>query len=139
MVNKQIIQFDDEGQPLYSSGQSTKYISENRNLDICVSDISANAVVVVNQTGKLRFKYKGRTFRTETIYPRGITTDSQSRILIADSISHRIHILNQNGQFLCCLYDSHEQRPFCLCLDTRDNLFVADMKTAVVKKIRYII
>ncbi|XP_061194044.1 tripartite motif-containing protein 2-like [Saccostrea echinata] len=135
-IEKQIIQFDDKGKPLYSSGTHNRYVNENRNLDICVSDSGAGAVVVVNQAGKLRFRYTGHTQKNRPYFPQGITTDSWGHILTSDYDNHCVHIIDQDGQFLHYI-DCGMHYPLGLCTDTNDNLFVAQCQINQVMKIKY--
>ncbi|XP_062608631.1 uncharacterized protein LOC134270426 [Saccostrea cucullata] len=105
------------------------YITENRNLDICISDHGAGAVVVVNQAGELRFRYTGHTpaLKNKPFDPRGITTDSQSHILIDDIKNHCVHVIDHNGEFLryvvCGL-----SFPWGLCTEENDLLLVAQYR-----------
>ncbi|XP_078341332.1 uncharacterized protein LOC111109963 [Crassostrea virginica] len=146
-TEKQNIQWDDQGQPLYSSG-NIKYISENTNLDICVADCEAQAVVVVSSAGKLRFRYTGQPSSSTTkspsattvqlFIPYGIATDSQGRILTADHGELCIHITDNNGQFLRFIEICGVNHPWGLCVDSRDNLYLFQRRPgSKIKKIAY--
>lgn len=137
-IEKQTIQYEENGKPLYSVNDNAKYLTENKNLDICVADYVAGAVVVVNQAGKLRFRYTGHPtlLMRKPFLPLGITTNSQSQILISDFNSHYIHILDHEGQLL--RYIENMPNSFGLCVDKHDNLFVAEYFNGNVKVIRYL-
>ncbi|XP_062595049.1 E3 ubiquitin-protein ligase TRIM45-like [Saccostrea cucullata] len=135
---QETFKFDNTGKPLYSSGYFTKYISENRNLDICVADILARAVVVVNQIGNLRFRHTGHSPTAKRYFePVGVTTDSQSQILTSDRFNSCIHILDRDGQFLSYIENCELYHPWGLCVNTKDHLFVAESDSERVKQIKY--
>lgn len=136
-TEKQCIQNDENGKAFFSPDDS-KYLAVNRNQDICVADYRAKRVVVITATGKLRFTYTGSTPNTiESFDPVGITTDSLCRILIADGHCHYIHIIDQEGQFLRYIDNLNLRGPWGLCIDTNDNLFVAECDLGKIEKIQY--
>ena len=136
-IEKQSIHLDNQGKPLYTSEGDMKYLSENRNLDICVADGGAGAVVVVNAAGKLRFRYTGSPFSIQESFDLyGIATDSRGNILISDQFDI-IHIIDEDGHFLRFIDNCGLQYPWALCLDSRDNLFVTEFYDGKVKTIQY--
>ena len=132
-----------QGHPLYSNrkslkwSSSIKYLCQNGNLDICVADGGANAIVVVSAAGKLRFRYTGSPSNPyEEFFPCYITTDSENRILISETEKSQIHLVDQDGNFLRLFDNCGLQGVTELCVDSRDNLFVVEQTTGKVKKIQ---
>nr|XP_034332754.1 uncharacterized protein LOC117691245 [Crassostrea gigas] len=90
----QTIQHDDTGQGLY---RKPKYITENSNGDVVVSDF--NVVVVTERGGRHRFSYTGHPSGSG-LFPQGICTDALSHILVCDYQTSTVHMIDKDGQFL---------------------------------------
>ncbi|XP_062599282.1 uncharacterized protein LOC134260749 [Saccostrea cucullata] len=130
----QNFQKDKKGQNMYSEPH---YIVENINGDICVSDYDKKAVVVVNKSGQHRFSYRGQKAR---IWPAGICTDVLSHILVCDSMSNTVHLLNQDGQFLSLLLTPQQAitNPRSVCVDDENNFYVGQWNTNIVTVFKYL-
>uniref|UniRef100_K1PKS0 Severin n=1 Tax=Magallana gigas TaxID=29159 RepID=K1PKS0_MAGGI len=70
------------------------YITENINGDVCVSDWSNQAVVVMDKSSQHRFSYTGQWSGFE---PYGICTDVLGHILVCDIYSNTVHLLDQDA------------------------------------------
>jgi hypothetical protein len=127
----QIMQRDGKGQELYSDPH---YITENTNSDVCVSDNKKRAVVVVNQSGQHRFSYTGQG---SLFYPNGICTDVLGHILVCDSYSETVYLLDLDGQFLSLLLTEQHGvfGPISVRVDDENNLYVGQhINTVTVYK-----
>lgn len=89
---KQSIYQNREGRVLYGY---PRYIAENTNKDIVVSDVKRGRIVVTNHKGEFRFVLSVND-------PRGICTDRLSRILVC-RYTNDILVLDENGLFLLYL------------------------------------
>ncbi|XP_011446232.3 E3 ubiquitin-protein ligase TRIM71-like [Magallana gigas] len=130
----QSIERDNKGQELYSYPH---YITENINGDICTSDLIKQAVVVVKKSGQHRFSYTGQG---SEFYPRGVCTDRLGHILMCDIYSNTVHLLDQDGQFLCLLLKQQQGAwsPCSVCVDDENNLIVGQWKTNTVTVYKYL-
>nr|XP_022312749.1 uncharacterized protein LOC111117810 [Crassostrea virginica] len=130
----QNIQRDNQGQELYSDPH---YITENINGDICTSDYHKRTVVVVNKSGQHRFSYSGQ--RSE-FCPYGICTDVLGHILVCDSVSDTVHLLDQDGGFLSVILSEQQgvKHPRGVCVDDENNLYVGQYNTNTVTVYKYL-
>nr|XP_022308977.1 E3 ubiquitin-protein ligase Midline-1-like [Crassostrea virginica]XP_022308978.1 E3 ubiquitin-protein ligase Midline-1-like [Crassostrea virginica] len=136
---KQEINKDGQGNPILKDGTGPLFISENNNGDVCVSDGNADTVVVVDNTGRVRFRYDGTPARREMSFaPRYIVTDALSQIIVTDIYNTCLHILNKNGHILRCVDDCGLVGPYELSLDSEGRLWVGLLHTGEIKVIKYL-
>lgn len=125
----QKIQFDDDGKALYKS--PTKVSESPCNGDICVADSAENSVIVVDETGSIRFTYRG--LEGDTFSPFYVTYDSYGNILIGDNSHFRIHLVDKDGVFLQYLLTLEDglYSPWGLDVDENNNLWVGTLSSKI--------
>lgn len=101
--NTQRIEKNGNGDPIFKDGKGGLYMTENTIKDICVSDTNAELVIVLDKTGKVRFQYDGESAgRKKKFHPTCIVTDLMSRIIVKDTYSYSLHILDKDGVLHKC-------------------------------------
>jgi hypothetical protein len=88
---------------------NTKYISQNRNLDIFVVDYRVNIISQSVRKTPILIHWSFLWYYGIIFDPRSSSTDSQSHILTADDNKVCIHILDQDRQFLLYSRDLRDQ------------------------------
>lgn len=105
------------------------YLVKNTNGDLCVSD--NKRVVVVDKYNNFRFNYTG--YAQNGFTPYGISTDRWGCILIVDSSTSCVHIINQDGYFQRYIRMSeHLTGPRGLCIDKSGKCLVGSYGTISV-------
>ncbi|XP_056000109.1 tripartite motif-containing protein 3-like [Ostrea edulis] len=135
----QEIDKDEHGNPIYQAGVYLVFVTENNSGDIVASDGNAKSVVVVDRTGKVRFRYNDKPPGGQKPFsPRQIVTDSMGHIIVADYNNACLHILDQNGQFIKCV-DNYglSDEPSGLSVDSEGRLWVGLCDSREVKVIQY--
>ena len=133
------IQNDRQGKPLFSVGVSkVLLLTENGNRDICVADYAGKAVVVVNASGELRFKYQEKISQKpnyKRFEPLSIATDVNQQILFTDSSNNVVHVTDSDGNFLRYIEYSCSGG---LSIDHDHNLVIGDLSNGKIRIIKYL-
>lgn len=135
----QIIENSNQGKSLLSvDDKFLLHLTENGNRDICVADYAGKAVVVVDGSGVLRFKYRGHNLSAQLKYkmlnPNAIVSDINHHLLISDEWNNLVHIIDCDGKFIRFIE--------CPCsggisVDTDQNLVVGELSTGGIYFIKY--
>lgn len=91
---KNTIQYNDKKLKLC---QYPRFLTVNNNLDVVVS--GPGAVVVADHEGRHRFSYTGHP-SASAFLPQGLCTDALSNILVCETNTHTVQLIDMDGNFL---------------------------------------
>ena len=102
----------------------------NQNIYICdIENPKVNnngKLIAVGADGKLRYEYSGQG--DGEFSPRDVCTDHIGHVLIADTDNHRVHILDQDVQFIQYILTSQQglHRPITIDVDREGCVWVGE-------------
>lgn len=145
-VQAKVVWFDHFGNLLrefthvYFSGPTA--VCENINNDVCITDEGMRTIVVIDKDLDIRFVYDGNisTADVKKFIPRDICCDSIGHILVADFANRMIHLLDEDGHFICYILTKADNLsyPHGLCVDKEDRLWVAERFSKKIKVFQYL-
>lgn len=104
--------------------------------NIYVSDLMGNAVKKFSSNGVFLARFDGGLGGFQ--HPTGLVVDAAGRLLVCESFSHRIQMLDTSGQFIGALTHTPGSdgpfEPFRMALDDEGYLYVVDPKNARIVK-----
>ena len=114
------------------------------NQDIYVCDhkennrYSAGKVVTIAADGQLRYEYAGQGGKE--FAPVDVCTDEMGHVLITDLNNHRVHILDQEGQFIQYILTSQQGLNYPTTIDVNQEgyVWVGEYFNECVKVTRYL-
>lgn len=125
---------------VYLSGPTS--VCENINSDICITDENMRNIMVIDKDLDIRFVYDGNISKGDVVKftPRDICCDSAGHILVADFSNRMIHLLDEDGYFICYLLTKTDNLsyPHGLCVDKEDRLWVAERFSKKIRVFQYL-
>ncbi|KAK3103970.1 hypothetical protein FSP39_023340 [Pinctada imbricata] len=88
--------------------------TENKNTDICVVNWlskDSGELVVLHKDGLVKHVYKGEGLKSDKFFPGDVECDSKFHILLTETHSRAIHMLNAEGIYLCLLCQYEQVHP----------------------------
>ena len=120
-------------QDIYICDQEEKYANNSK-----------GKVIAVGADGRLRYEYTGQGDSEFT--PVDVCTDQMGHVLIIDYSNHRVHMLDQKGQFIQYILTSQQglHQPTTIGVDREGYIWVGEVvgyrrnRTSHVKVYRYL-
>ena len=88
----------------------------------------AGKLLAVGADGQLRYEYTGQD--DKELAPAAVCTDQIGHVLIADRVESKVHILDQEGQFIKYVLTSEQglNRPTTIDVDTKGYVWVGEYR-----------